>query len=355
MPWLGELCPDYAYSQWIATDAGGAIRGNLVAGGSAATDFFHSGTSATYNGSTRTAYGTGIGSPNHVTNAEGCTSMFNCGTNAATFHHRYSSGSGTLTATGLEIADNYNFVIMSSAPLSRPFGVAAAGDGGLPAEWSLAPYDAKSTATVYRSYFSHAQGTGSGAVRLVDPANTNAAYFLVNGLDRTAGTGSSFIAKYAVLSLVHTFLEAGELGSTFRIKMTPRVEIVSPTDISEVSDPSSIDIQVAVRWQRWDGLPYTATGSYDEAESELDYVVMYSKDGGASWRFIQDGTAAMPGERPASSAYIEPDAGDGDETFELMTPEAEFPQGSYLLQVDCYRRGSMTHYAHHRTKIFVQR
>jgi hypothetical protein len=178
---------------------------------------------------------------------------------------------------------------------------------------------------------------------------------LVNGLDRTAGTGSSFLAKYAVLSLVHSFLEAGELGNTFRIKMTPRCEIVSPTDVMEVHDPMSIDIQVAVRWRRWDGLPYTASGAYGEAEAELDYVVMYSRDGGASWSYIQDGTAAMPGERPTSSGHVEPDAGDGDETFNLTTTPSEFPQGSYLLHVDCYRRGANTHYANHRTKIFVQR
>ncbi len=36
-------------------------------------------------------------------------------------------------------------------------------------------------------------------------------------------------------------------------------------------------------------------------------------------------------------------------------PEVEFPEGSYLLRIDCYRQGAQVHYAFHKTKIFIQR
>src|SRR5690606_6204145 len=120
--------------------------------------------------------------------------------------------------------------------------------------------------------------------------------------------GTTFIAKFSVLSLVHSFFEAGSTTNTLRIPQPPRLEIEAPTDITELLDPATIDVQFGVDWTRWDGSPYTATGTFSEDELQLEYVLMYSNDGGSTWRYMQDDTIATPGERP-SSTYLVADAG----------------------------------------------
>jgi hypothetical protein len=82
---------------------------------------------------------------------------------------------------------------------------------------------------------------------------------------------------------------------------------------------------------------------------------MYSNDGGTTWRYVQDDTLATPGTRPTNSAYILPDAGAGDETYNWSVPDGTFPEGSYHLRIDCFRQGAQCHYSYHKTKIFIQR
>jgi hypothetical protein len=153
---------------------------------------------------------------------------------------------------------------------------------------------------------------------------------------------------------VHSFFEAGSTTNSLRIQQLPRVEITSPTDITEINGLTSIDIQYDVDWKRWDGMPYTATGTFSEAESQLEYVMMYSKDGGTTYQYMRDDTAATPGIRPAS-AYLVADAGAGGETYPWSIPAATFPEGSYRLRIDCFRQGAAVHYSFHEAKIFIQR
>ncbi|MBK8096890.1 MAG: hypothetical protein IPK26_07275 [Planctomycetes bacterium] len=356
-PWLGELCPDSVYtSQWLANDADGKPIGNLVAG-TASGEFWQTAMNTAYSGSNRTAYGTALPAGIQNTGAEGCTTFFNTGTAAATFHHIFSSGNGSLSAIGSEIATNYNFTMPTAAPISRPFGVARANDGGTGDHWSYSPYDTtRYTASLFKTYYTHPSGaTGSGLVKLTDTGATSAAYVVVNGIDATVESGSSFIAKWAVLSLVHSFFEAGSTTNTLRIKQLPRVEILSPTDITELDDPAEIPVLLGVAWQRWDGLPFSAGGTFSEVETDLDYVLQYSNDGGTTWRYVQDDSVATPTERPAASTYVVADAGSGDETFIWSVPIEDFPEGSYLLHVDCYRRGTAIHSSYHKTKFFIRR
>ena len=81
--------------------------------------------------------------------------------------------------------------------------------------------------------------------------------------------------------MFQSFFESGATGMTYRIEQPPRVEILGPTEISELVDPSSIDIRFACEWARWDGQPYTGStpGTFAEDEAALDYVIMYSPDG----------------------------------------------------------------------------
>jgi hypothetical protein len=352
MPWLGELYPDSAVASWYATDVAGNPRGNLPAGNTS-TEFYQGVAQSVYSGSNRTAYGTALNNHIQRTAANGCTALFNIGSSGSTFHHTSSSGNGTLTAVGGELAGNYNMSMPTAAPVSRPFGLDWSGGTG--EEYGYAPYSTnRFTASLFRTYYTHASGVGSGLVKLVDPTNTSAAYVVVNGIDRAVESGTTFIAKWAVLSLVHSFFEAGTTSNTLRIQQLPRVEILSPTDITELDDPSEIEVRIGVAWQRWDGRPYTATGTYSESEAQLEYAVMYSNDGGRSWFHCGDDTPATPGIRPAA-AHLVADQVNGPDTYVWPVPAGRFPEGSYLLRVDCFRQGAPVHYAFHKTKFYVQR
>ena len=351
MPWLGELYPDDAVAMWWDT-SGGSARGNLEAG-NASGQFFQNTCNSVYSGSNRTAFGTTLNNFLQRTANPGCTCFFNIGTSTSSFHHTSSSGNGTLTAVGQELAQNYGMAMPNAAPITRPFGLTR---NGFPGEhWSRAPYSTERySASLYRTYYTHGAGTGSGLVKLVDPTNSSAAYVVVNGISNAVDNGTTFIAKFSMLSLVHSFFEAGSTSNTLRIPQLARLEIESPTDITELLDPTTIEVQYSVDWTRWDGVPYAQTGSYAEDEAELEYVLMYSNDGGATWYYMQDDTLATPGERP-SSTYLVPDANAGVETYDWDVPSATFPQGSYLLRIDCYRQGAQVHYSFHKTKIFIQR
>lgn len=355
--WLGELSPDSVYSsQWMAADGAGNPRGNLDPG-TTAGHFYQATANSVYSGSSRTAYGTSMLDSLQRTASEGCTSFFNVGSSASTFHHRSSTGNGTLVTAGLQIGANYNFTMPVSAPISRPFAVATNTDGTVGDEYSLPPYStARYSASLFKTYYNHPTGaTGSGLVKLSDPTGTSSAYVVVNGIDRTVESGSSFIAKFAVLSLVHSFFESGVTTNTNRIKQPPRVEITSPTDISELNNPASINVQYDVHWTRWDGLPYTSSGSYSESEAELEYAVLYSRDGGISWLYADDDSPAKLGERPADPGLLHADAVSGTETFSWSTPMASFPEGSYLVLVECFRIGSPIHFSYHKAKFFIAR
>ncbi len=343
IPWLGEIYPDSEHARWIAL-------GNLPAGANSST-YRHSAVDLVHDGSSSKAYGTAMRRSIHRLKEEGCTSFFNTGSSSSTFHHQYSSGIGSLTAVGQQIADNYNFNMPTMAPISRPFGLSLSGHGTVGSEWNFSPYTERFGTSLLQLYYTHPSGNaGSGLVQVRDPWNSSAAYVVVNGIDRT-----TFIAKYAVLSLIHSFFEAGGSLVQHRILQPPRVEITHPTDITDLVNPSSIDIQINVTWRRWDGMPYTNTGSVTEDENELDYVVMYSNDGGDSWFHLGWDDPAMPGVRPTDNKYITADGGVGPETFSWNTPSFQFPQGSYYLRVDCFRRGAPIHYSYHKTKLFIQR
>jgi hypothetical protein len=355
MPWLGELYPDYAFSQWTDV-SGGTPRGNLTAGTGGASRFYSAPCNSVYGtggGSHRSAYGTQMADSMQRTSTYGCTTLFNIGTSASTFQHTSAATNGALTGVGNELAANYNTQVPALAPVSRPFRLTNP-SGGLGEHWNFAPYTARNTASMLRQYYSHAGGSGSALIKLVDSTNTGAAYINVNGISNAVDNGTTFIAQYTVLSLVHSMLEAGSTTNTLRIQELPRIEIQTPTNITELDNPMTIPVQWDVAWCRWDGLPYTQTGTFAETESELEYVLMFSRDGGRTWLHVRDGTPATPGTRPADSGLLFADAGAGIETFDWDV-SVGFPEASYILRIDCFRQGAEVHYAYHQTRLFIQR
>jgi prepilin-type N-terminal cleavage/methylation domain-containing protein len=360
-PWIGELFQDSAYAgQW-------APWGNLrAASGTSALTYrlLRRGDTVAAQQPTGTTLVHGIAR----TQEEGSTSLFNIGTSSpeATFHHQYADGqTGTLTGDGPQLQSNYNFPIPTTAGISRPFRLNTDSSGGLPPEFSYTTEYPRFSATNVVNFYNHQSGgTGSSLVKLLQPGGARAGYVVVNGIDRTTESGSAFIARYSLLTLIHSFFASGLTTNPNRIKQLPRLGITHPTLVTELNDPSTIDIRWHVDWQRWDGLKYTTAfaSGFSEAQTDLVYVALYSRDNGRTWINAKDGSAGDPGVLPllAGGGGRDPaktfgDAGPGDEVFTWSTPAGSFPEGSYLIRVEGYRASEPLHYSSHQEKIYVNR
>jgi len=360
-PWLGELFEDATYAaQW-------GVWGNLRANTGAAAGEYHLVRKENIT-SAQQPLGTTMLNSTARTAAEGSTSLFNIGSSGATFHHQYQNGkSGSLVEDGSQLSENYNFPLPTTTLISRPFHLAIGYSGGVGDEFGYTSEYPRYNAALVRRYYDHQQSglVGSALVRLREPGvDPRAAYIVVNGIDRTTESGSAFIARYSMLSLIHSFFGSGVPGSPNRIAQLPRLEIKSPTLITELEDPSSVVVRWSVRWKRWDGNKYTDsyTETFAEFESDLTYVPMYSKDGGDTWLSMLNDQPVTPGAVPwidgigADPARTLADLNDGaDETYTWATPESKLPQGSFVIRVEAFRNSEALHYTQHMEKIYVNR
>jgi len=214
-------------------------------------------------------------------------------------------------------------------------------------------------AQVVKTYYDHqtVPAIGSALLALRHPTEDRTAYVVVNGLDCTVESGSSFIAKYSLLALMQSLFEAGDGALARPVARLPRVVIRAPTAATELIEPSAIDLRWECLWTRWDARPYTGTTTMNtgETEANLVYALLCSADGGRTWRYIVDDSAAIPGERPRHAGVLVADQQTGPEVYHWETPEAAVPAGSYLIRVEAYRQGEELHVAHHTEKIFVDR
>lgn len=361
IPWLGELCPDSVYdSQWAAVDGAGKVRGNLdvPAPSLDATHFARVQDSLVYSLTTNRAYGTAMSTAMQRTGGNGCMTFMNHEVAGGRFRHQGTAGTGTLVGGGLDLATNYNFPLPTNAPINRPFTFANTTAGA--EEWNYAPYNAnRYTGTLIRQYYDHPSAgyQGSGLVSLVDTANANAGYIVVTGISNSVVSGSSLIAKFSILAVVQSFMESGSVSLTHRLKMPPRVELEFPTDADEVT-LGTIPVQYDISWLRWDGQKYTSAtaGGFAETESEIVYVLMYSKDNGVTWLHMLDDSPASPGTLPTDTSVIRADLNAGGaETYNWDTSDSTlFPEGTYQLLVEGYRSGQSLHYSQHRMKVYLE-
>lgn len=359
MPWLGELYPDSHYAtQWMALDVEGKVTGNL-APGTSTDQFYQEQDNAAYANSRHVTAGTSLLSAHQKLSSEGCGMFMNTGNSSSTFNHTGTgSGTGSLTGPGVELGDNYNFDLPSTTSITRPFSLATSNS---PDGWDNPPYSSnRSLASLVRTYYSSTSGgfTGSGVVEIMPPDSSSSAYLVVNGLAQTTELGTSSIAKYSLLSLVHTYYEAADTTLTNPIGVVPRVELVYPTEVTELLSPTTIQIKYDIEWRRWDGEKYTGSTptGFVGPEANIDYVLMYSRDVGRTWLHVTDDSPAQPGVRPSNPAvFLDDVTTPGQETYDWPTAAIDFPRGSYLVRVEAYRPNQSLHYSFHQKKIFIDR
>ncbi|MBI2923255.1 MAG: prepilin-type N-terminal cleavage/methylation domain-containing protein [Planctomycetes bacterium] len=369
--WLGELYPDTAAAQWVA-------KGNLdtpAALGNAANKFVRVRRQDVPAASKWLPLGADWTTNAWVrrTNTRGCTSFFNVGSPAvptaastSLFRHNFNSGQdGSIAAPGgSELGNNYNFSLPTTTKISRPFKTNFAPAWGQPDEFAQNNYPHLTASVALRFYGHQADGTyeGCSIVHLNDssiPGNPKRAYIVISGLDTTTESGTAFIAKMSTLTLIHAFLDGGRPAlAAPRITELPRLTVDSPTNVTELLNPATIPVQWNVGWRRWDNLPYTGDASYGAfagLETDLRYARLYSRDNGSTWQHMGTDAAATPGKVPLADTAA--DGGAGGETFVWdVSDTTAFPEGSYIIRVECYRASNPTnHYSTHQQKVFIDR
>jgi len=357
--WIGELYPDDDWDTWEA-------NGNLPTGSTASTYVRFKREGINYN----LPRGTTFVNSKRCMREEGSNSFFMSGTRSRTFYHQYNDDLGTLTAAGAEVAADYAFPLPTNARINRPFRLHWSGSSS----WKSNPdfdfttdYPHNTLANV-RTFYDHPwsspNGKGSSLVALTNPAGTHSSFQVINGLSMTIESGSPFIAKWALLSLVHSFLTAGEPDTSSvaatRVVQLPRVEIKQPTLITELRDPSAITIQWSTEFRRWNGQKYTQYYPDDLDEStwldDLRYVVLYSDDTGRTWRYMIDGAVASLGDRHEDTYVFADQDASGDEFYTWDVSDTDvFPEGSYLIRVEAFRASKVSHYSQHMEKIYIDR
>lgn len=332
--WLGELFPDSQYGAWRKD-------GNLPTGPSGFTR-------------KECAKLTGFDFDRRKrTDRYGASSFFNAvGDGTGPFNHLFQNKNvARATTDGQLLGTSFNLNTPASMSAYRPFEL----DAGInyPPEWKRPEY-AKSRlhSRVRRVLYDadHPRSASSSSLMEVENSGEgHSAFFVMNGLSPAGVSGTAFMGRYAAITLMQGYMIAGEGPKRpSRVAQLPRVEIVAPSEDAELIDPSTIDVRWDTTWRRWDGARYTPY--YPEKFTEsvpVYYAVMYSFDGGRTWRYTGDDQIAHPGQRPLQTSLV----GDTHVAWNV----ADKPAGDFLLRVEAYRQGIPLHYAYHVVRQNIRR
>jgi len=345
-PWLGELCADADSATWES-------QGNVAAGSGyrrvvrsqsapadlpAGTVFFG-----------RTAGATA--------GTSGGTSFVQTGTPASTFAHQYlPAGAASLTTPGHVVPDLLGYALPSLPPAPYPFALTAVGAADAPHFLRPADFPVQA-ATLLETHLAASDPTqvAGGALGVADPAGATT-FLLLASLSPTTAAETESLLDVAVAQQLRAFLAAGQPGTTGRITQPGRVEVVDPPKGGLVERPTSIRVSWRVDFKGPDGqLPTSSYPSgFTEDEAELRYAVLYSLDGGQTWHHALDGSSAAPGVRPPAPLLLA-DAGTGNESLVMLTPESGFPAGELLIRVEAFHAVRECHYGHHTVLVVVTR
>lgn len=345
MTWLGELYPDNDYATWKAS-------GNLPTGSGAGTFARTLRENVTANLPAGTTFVPSV----RRTKEPGSTTFFWSGKSNATFHHVYADNTtGSLDTDGTVIAQNYKIPLPATIANARPFDININDTGSNPDHFLQPAYGAATSLNTEARFYRHQSNIQGSSLLSMHDSNSDTAFVVVNGLSPTGASGVSFIARWSFLSLIQSFLTAGltkvaGAPDPARVHELPRIAITYPNDTIDINDPSTLNVTWSMAWQRWDGTPYTP--SYPAGFTEtttVKYALLYSRDNGKSWQFMQNDAAATPGQRPADALL------QTATSYNWAVPAASFPKGNYLIRIEAYRDAFPLHYAFHQYRAFIKR
>jgi hypothetical protein len=380
--WLGELYPDSMYPSTVAN--GWVNTGNLPTGNAASTFVRVDRNQAAATAATSLfpyPDGTQLLTSLRRPNAQGSTTFFWIGNANSTFHHEYLDGTtGTLLAAGTDVGTQFSYPIPDGVPLYRPFSTTYNQTAYNPDHFLQTVYGPVLTATLELPFYSHA-GTanqGSSLLSLRNPNNNDVAFVIVNGLSMTTASGTAFISRWSMLSLIESFLKggmyniAGTTPGANHIQQVPRLEITQPSDsmsLNLVNNPANLDIIWKAEWLRWNGDKYlegTASpypAGFAENGSNLKFYVLINNNefDPTTWKYMNTNVSATPGVRPIDPVAAAPAEMDGNlplassYTLNWNLPAAQFPQGNYIVRVEAYRDDLPLHFAYHQYRVFIRR
>jgi len=180
----------------------------------------------------------------------------------------------------------------------------------------------------------------------------------------TGQSGTAFISRWSLLTLIRSFLQSGLFNGSGvnHVQQLPRTVITEPNDsISMPSPTTTVHIEWAPTWRKWDGNAYTSgyAGTYEEdpAGSSIIFQVLYSDDDGFTWKYTQDDTDAVAGVRSTNAAHFitgGPIALPLAPTYSHDWDTSGFAQGNYTIRVEAYRADFPLHYSFHQYKVFIR-
>lgn len=350
MDWLGELFPDSAYSEYSST-------GNLTPGSIPGTFHREPRSEAVL---PRLPSGTDLAAPSGSTlGLAGAVAMLDSGSLTATFLHQQETSNpvGAITVEAQDIADATGDELPAVLPSEWPFNTNLAFPGPLPYFAFTTDYP-KSVSTVLEEYYNGISGvTSAGTLAVEAPSTVDTAFYSVLGVTPSTSAEHATVAMASLMLGLRSFHRAGESAVTGRVVQTPQVELIEPESGTTLADPSSLLVRWKTDFLRFDGNAYTSAFApgFVEAEADLVYSILYSRDEGETWRYALNSQPAEPEVRPTDPALLLSDSSVGSESFVLPTPSASYVGAEYLLRIECYHSVRQTHLSAHQIRVLLTR
>jgi hypothetical protein len=383
MPWLGELWPDTAYAaQWKNT--GGTGWGNLANNQSSGSWYRARYTDCDVDAEWRLTNDSGT-----ILAERGCgTAMNGSGNGTDSYNHLSDDANfGDLMEEGAKMGNSYKMPMPGQFGARRPFGLTR---GNSQPEWNEPSYrNSRSTLAYYSSQrdmtsasaniglYEYGTGTRSSAIVRASQANSDledtskprVGFFVMNGFTDQSLAGTSFIARFSILSCLRAFHEAGvdrttaslypnripatSGGNSVRVEQVPWVAITEP-DLalaSNLTGYSTITVKWDMKWVRWDSdtnnlVPYAESYPADFSSTEsVRFVCKYSEDSqGTRWRLANTGEAVDKGQWVESAAQT---------AQNIIWDLSSIPKGTHKFRIEAYRDHYKQHYAYHQMSMYL--
>ncbi|MBL0349996.1 MAG: type II secretion system protein [Elusimicrobia bacterium] len=350
-PDLGELCPDSNFASW-------KIIGNLSRG--AATQFYRAkysvfystlGFSAPVDFDKKVAgYGLGLLLNGNASGA---------GDNFAYQTYNTANVPLTETAEGQEMANAFKLPKISSGGASI---LSIDHTGTPPTGYDLPEYAANRNRLTLETWLSHPSGPAVGLVKVQDPTNVNRVGWVVvngaRGYEFQLRNNAQFLIPGA--GALWAFYRAGEpaVAAGARAVHFPLVRWVTPDGITAYKNPSTISLDWAVDWKRFDNKPYNNQypDPYAPADSPL-FNITYHKEvpPSAARTYFHAGGVFI---RDYVLDYFEPPDFPADPVYARTSPYtwdvSALPAGSYQVVVRAFFPGRRM-YSSDTMKVVIDR